>query len=729
MQLQLAARLNLKDAMAVTKNETRSDIDLNDPSILALQQSFAEANQKKEANKSVEAPCLLRCTDASRAIFVKDNSLRPAKGGRNAILKAHRVGLFGGHGSNSSTTKSLPTSPSLGGITPQPGQRDAKSFKQDAIKRALIHLLAIRPVSEKYLLDKLQCDASDLKPLLEKYGREWSIDKRKYNLSDRGYKELDVWSFDYTEDDRQQAVDRAVAAFDRQRISIVDPLWQKLLPKNERNKGKVLSKLGNLHHGTFAQAKTPRINVESAAAPGEASDKEKQSEEERNGMLAPDDGQVRSRSQDPVNKKKVSEREAQSKRLFAKDPQKAADMAKAKVKAAAEAEKKAAKKAAPKKATSKNASSQFKSAEFVHSSDEESGHDEASQTPSLKRKAEEDVEKTTPTKKQKEEPKAAPKASQEKKTETKPLEKKAVEKKPLERKVEKKVVEKPKADKKPQAKELKKDTVAKAVSKDEMEKPAKKSQPAAAEAKKTQGSSNGLSTSTKPRIPESQRPAPMARTLSHKRSGSSPVKPSPLGSSPPTNASDLDTDQVYKVASSKSSSSSGSPLINQRRERLEAQRIAARAAESKSSNVDGSSDRPLKRRANDLDSAVHQHGVPSAAAPVNGGPTANQRAAKRPRLPESPPATSPESDKAAHTTSSGDLSPVLVEETSPSPRDLEYARLFKRKLQSYDQQRREILALSDPPLERVERLQRMYAKLVEHKETLWKMAGGRQQLA
>ena len=32
---------------------TSVDIDLNDPSILALQQSFAEAKEKKDASKSV----------------------------------------------------------------------------------------------------------------------------------------------------------------------------------------------------------------------------------------------------------------------------------------------------------------------------------------------------------------------------------------------------------------------------------------------------------------------------------------------------------------------------------------------------------------------------------------------------------------------------------------------------------------------------------------------------
>ena len=52
-QLRLSAQLNLRDA---TARETKStmDIDLNDPAILALQQGFAEAKEKKDANKCVQ---------------------------------------------------------------------------------------------------------------------------------------------------------------------------------------------------------------------------------------------------------------------------------------------------------------------------------------------------------------------------------------------------------------------------------------------------------------------------------------------------------------------------------------------------------------------------------------------------------------------------------------------------------------------------------------------------
>ena len=575
-----------------------------------------------------------------------------------------------------------------------------------------------------------------------------------------------MWNFPYkNEDDRKGAIERAIAAFDRQRISVSDPLWQKLLPKDERGKGKVLSKLGNLSHGPISQAKTPRINVESAAAGGDASDKEKYSEEERTGRLVPHDTQVRSRSQDPLDKKKVSEREAQSKRLFAKDPKKAADMAKAKAKAIADGvekkRKQAAKKeekaaaaaaAAAKKNTSKSTSAQsskIKSAEFILDSDEDIDMEDVQSEGSsnLKRKAEEESPVNgAPNKKRKHEldpPKASSKSSQEKKpTEPKPVEKKPTptkptEKKQLERKVQ--AAEKPSSERKHTKEAMeKKDTMsARPVAKTEKEKPVKKPQPPTADTKKPPQKEKPapLSTSTKPRIPESQRSAAMSRSLSHKRSGSSPVKPSPLGSSPPTNASDLENEQVYKTISSKSSSSSGSPLINQRRERLEAQKQAARASnKSNAGPTNGSSDRPLKRRASELDPHINQQGGIASANPQIAKPTTNGAgppAAKRPRpsFPESPPATSPEADKPPTTTSSDDLSPVPVEieaeEPTPSQRDLEYARSFKTQWARYNAALRELSALVDPPTERVEKLRRMHRKLLAHKEQLWAMAGGR----
>jgi RNA polymerase II elongation factor ELL len=61
---------------------------------------------------------------------------------------------------------------------------------------------------------------------------------------DKLYKELDVWNFNYkNQEDRQAAIDNAIRAYDRMRLSKDDELWQKLLPEEERGQGKVLSRL------------------------------------------------------------------------------------------------------------------------------------------------------------------------------------------------------------------------------------------------------------------------------------------------------------------------------------------------------------------------------------------------------------------------------------------------------------------------------------------------------
>ena len=647
----------------------------------------------------------------------------------SSMLKAHRVGMFG----PSSTTRSLPTSPSLGGTTPQPQQNDAKSIKQRALKTSLIHLLAVRAVSEKYIVGALGCTPADIKPLLEKYGRESPFDKTKFNLSDKGYKELDVWNFPYKdESDRQGAIDRAVTAFDRQRISIADQLWQLLLKKEERGKGISLSKLKNLHDGPVDRVRTPRIQVEATTEDG-ANSADKQSEEGR-GRLAPGDAhQIRSRSQDPPSKKKVSEREAQSKRLFAKDPkkaaEKAAEMAKTRAMAAAKADKSTEeKKTTPKKAGAKssaNTSSKVKSAEFVHDSDEEIQSDEvatqSSQPP--KRKAEEDIsppsKKVQPVPKPASKPasKAAPKSTAKTTPKQAP---KQVAKAPTSKPTE----QKPKPKAVPQQP---------AISKVEK---AKKPLPASEPKDSRQNCSSSVPNSTNKRIPESARPVPMARTLSHKRSGSSPVKPSPLGSSPPTNASDLETEVVHKAVSSKSSSSSGSPLINQRRERLEAQakKDAVRPAATSAGTVQkigaspaGGSDRVLKRQANNLDADIHSHGKPKPAA-YNNYNSSQEHLPKRPRLSSSPLSDPSSSDRDSlpryDQSSSSNTSPSTL-----SAKDLEYVRSFKLQLAKYDAQLKEVQALhakhQTVSEDKIDKLHRIHTKLLAHKQAIWKMGSER----
>lgn len=166
-----------------------------------------------------------------------------------------------GHGlgaSRTSTAVSVPPPPST--PTPQSKQK----MRLEALRVPFIHLLAVRAVSLKFLAKTTRSSTEDCRVLIQKYGVKNRFDKDKFDLKDRYYKELDVWNFPYpSQDDRQQAIENAISAFDRLRISRSDALWQKLLPKEERGKGKCLSRL-NLQTGPMQKPTTPRIRVVSS---------------------------------------------------------------------------------------------------------------------------------------------------------------------------------------------------------------------------------------------------------------------------------------------------------------------------------------------------------------------------------------------------------------------------------------------------------------------------------
>jgi RNA polymerase II elongation factor ELL len=109
-----------------------------------------------------------------------------------------------------------------------------------AIRKPLVHYLAVRP------REYLKCHRAvhtNPRRILEKVARKTGKGKEEWALLDRAYKELDVWTFNYSEKDRQAAIENAIHAYDRIRLPKDDPHWQKLLPEEERGKGKVLSRL------------------------------------------------------------------------------------------------------------------------------------------------------------------------------------------------------------------------------------------------------------------------------------------------------------------------------------------------------------------------------------------------------------------------------------------------------------------------------------------------------
>lgn len=543
------------------------------------------------------------------------------------------------------TTKSMPTSPSLGASrSPLPSAAlIEKSRKIDALKYAIMHILAIRPVSQKYLATTVKCTLEECDEVLQKYGRQARIDASKFDLSDKGFKELDIWNFPYQSDsDRQAAIDRAVSAYDRLRVSREEKIWQMLLPKEERGKGKILSKL-QLHGGPFQR--TPRINVENAEdgkTNGEATGSE---DEKRRGRLAPSDaeGAPRSRSQDPLKKKKVSEKEAQSKRLLSKNPQKVTkpkELAKPKEKGKPKDNTQAVKK--EQKKTTSVTGPKVKSAEFVHDSDEEVAGEPSTVTPVLGAKLKPAIGKGSLENAPKISTPAAPAIKA----------KSAV--------VAPKVVSTP------------------------------VSIPTTAADKKSTPSSSSSSGGSQKVSSGGQIAPPMRRTISHQRNTSSPIKPSPLGSSPPTNASDFEDSRSLHA------SSRSSPLISPPKDSDTSMQKGPISKPTRP--AENTSDRSLKRKAASLDMDIRH---PTLSL-TNGD---SSHAAKRRQ------ASPPSSDTSS---SGGSISPPLAIKV------LDQARRFKLYWSRYEKTYHEVSAMADPPQEKVEQVLKMHKKLEDMKKEIAK---------
>ncbi|KAF1988537.1 hypothetical protein K402DRAFT_402731 [Aulographum hederae CBS 113979] len=125
-----------------------------------------------------------------------------------------------------------------------------------ACRTAVLHLLAIEPTSLTEICKKIRMSRDLTHRTLSKVAKLEADDKWK--LADRSYKDLDVYKFKYSKEDRKTAIDNAIRAYDRQRVSRDDKLWDKLLPVKERGQGKILSRL-NLNPGAAQTSSTPAV--------------------------------------------------------------------------------------------------------------------------------------------------------------------------------------------------------------------------------------------------------------------------------------------------------------------------------------------------------------------------------------------------------------------------------------------------------------------------------------
>ncbi|KGO69646.1 hypothetical protein PITC_045640 [Penicillium italicum] len=235
-----------------------------------------------------------------------------------------------------------PKSPSFA-MTPTsaPMMENKDRARLEALKVPFIHLLAVRAVSAKFLARQTRTTIEDCTALGEKFGVVNRINPEKYNLKDKVYKDLDVFGFNYTEEDRKEAIENSISAFDRMRISRSDKLWQTLLPKAERGKGKCLSRL-NLRTGPPQKPAAPL-----AKANGEDSGKDNETDRTKGPTPATKTTSTaqKAREKDPI--KRPAKPKTTNSTLTGRVTKKTGGKAPAKV------------------------DSKIKSAEFVHSSDED----------------------------------------------------------------------------------------------------------------------------------------------------------------------------------------------------------------------------------------------------------------------------------------------------------------------------------------------------------------------
>ena len=474
-----------------------------------------------------------------------------------------------------------------------------------------------------------------------------------------------------------------------------------LLPKNERGKGKILSNL-DLHKGPIKPGSTPRIQVQHLSNDSNTKDQLAGHESDRKDRLAPSDAEsmARSHSQDQIRKKKVSEKEAQSKRLLKNGPKKTTPAPKVK-------EDHPAVKKGPKKANVP------KSSEFVNDSDEEDGLEDAStlrtqpMTPSEKidptlpikaaasPRSVASASKTDSTKAKASKPALSSRNLEStmagKKTDSKPsISSRNLESTTAGKKTDSKPVtpSRPDATSKPKLAAASHIDGKNAKSKDvKSEKTrmrgelAPSTPPVKAHQKKAVPSASS-SPAPRHRISDSsQGSTGMKKTISRQRTTSSPHKPSPLGSSPPTNASDFENGV---------SSASSTSFVSQTQKTSFKPNGVGPPVNGHARNT---SEHSLKRKADDLDSDIHAHSNPVVNGNVNG--------TKRHKASAASPSTSESSNSSL-----------------ANSHALKRAQDFKTYYAKYEILYREVFESKDAPQDKIDNVKRMHQRLIELKEEI-----------
>jgi len=174
-----------------------------------------------------------------------------------------------------------------------------------------------------------EIESNNFKQALEKVG-DLNDSTGKHELRKQFWKELDVWSYHYpSSEDRQRAIDNAVKQYDKMRLGVSEPEWDRLLPKAERGTGKSLSKLQvQIARGDLQQRPPPKIKVQKEEESGRdtsgpeddgvVGEKKEEKKVEKKAPKPKSESVSRSVSQPPAPKAKKVEKETQPKKWMSK---------------------------------------------------------------------------------------------------------------------------------------------------------------------------------------------------------------------------------------------------------------------------------------------------------------------------------------------------------------------------------------------------------------------------
>ena len=139
---------------------------------------------------------------------------------------------------------SVPSSPMAKRTAPTSQPGGSRDVILNALRVPLIHLLAVQHSTEVHLAETCRTSLVNVRDLLPKIAKHSSDDTEKWQLTDKSFRELNPYKFPYkSTDDREQAINNAIKSYDRLRLTKDDKLWQILLPREERGRGKCLSRL------------------------------------------------------------------------------------------------------------------------------------------------------------------------------------------------------------------------------------------------------------------------------------------------------------------------------------------------------------------------------------------------------------------------------------------------------------------------------------------------------